>query len=232
MFRSDWIFRAIVYNCIHVCMYVSTYIYIYMYVCICIYIYMYEEVKSKHHGAWVLACAFSVDCKWSVPLNRWEAIASPTWIAKSKTLPIGGLWGPWIWFGFSYLLIILCTNMRTQICIYIYIYIYLYTYYIYIYIYMHILYIYIRLKWPRELDPTLQEFRCVFSIGDALYLSTFETLAATVTAVVKVVDLQTATCRCSSISSLWLNLRIFARSRTRQERWNSNLCHWIWDFVV
>ena len=56
---------------------------------------------------------------------------------------------------------------------------------------------------------------CIFywGIGDALYLSTFETLAATVTAVVRVVDLQTATCRCSSISSWWLNLRIFARSR-------------------
>ena len=82
----------------------------------------------------------------------------------------------------------------------------MYTYYISIYIY-------IRLKWPRELDPTLQEFRCVFSIGDALYLSTFETLAAPVTAVVRVVALQTATCRCPSISSWWLNLRIFARSR-------------------
>ena len=93
---------------------------------------------------------------------------------------------------------------------------------------MHI-YIYNCLKWPRELDPTLQEFRCVFYIGDALYLSTFETLAATVTAVVRVVDLQTATCRCSSISSWWLNhvespivLCLLSRKKC-QERWNSNL---------
>ena len=57
------------YTCQYVnmskCLYVNMSIckFVYMSICICIYVYMYEEVKSKHHSAWVLACAFSVDCK-------------------------------------------------------------------------------------------------------------------------------------------------------------------------
>ena len=53
MFRSDWIFRAIVYNCIHVCMYVSTSIYICMYVYMYIYICMKRsKASTTAHGFW------------------------------------------------------------------------------------------------------------------------------------------------------------------------------------